>query len=426
MKIENNSIKDQDDYLDAWEQMLQEIDQKYGLGYSWPFDLLGRHYFNIHALRISREEDMAFREAHSRLVSLLHSIRDRISKRPEVMEFLGIPESLHTACSRIILPHLTAVGRFDWVVGKDGFPKMLEINSETPSGIIEAVFVQPMVAEKHFPHLVNPNADLWSELQKSMQQSFLGQGGCHDSTVALVGVVEDDTLEESYAISEDLSTLLAMQKIAKFPASKVLLGDVRKIAIEGTKLYLDGHPVDFLHSLYTVERLATDWHGDDFVRILDAGHVKMLNPPDTLLIHAKSISALAWILAEHRQLDPADEETVRRHIPYTLLEPDFFYGEKVIIKPLHTREGSGIKYEECLNTDYSFLENVVFQEYVDSIKLEFPVMYNGRVRSEQLYTTIGTFCVNDKMAGYYSRFGGRIINAKRVCWAPTLIQNPIQ
>ena len=60
---------------------------------------------------------------------------------------------------------LTAIGRFDFAVTEQGI-KMLEFNSDTPTGIVEAFYVNGHVCRYH--GAVNPNEGMDRMIEKEI------------------------------------------------------------------------------------------------------------------------------------------------------------------------------------------------------------------------------------------------------------------
>ena len=81
---------------------------------------------------------------------------------------LGIPEKLYKLVSTSLTSALCALGRIDFTIDNNGDLKILEFNSETPAGLVEAIGVSSIVKEKLNIEYYNPN----ETLRKDIRQSF--------------------------------------------------------------------------------------------------------------------------------------------------------------------------------------------------------------------------------------------------------------
>ncbi|MBM7866107.1 glutathionylspermidine synthase family protein [Heliobacterium gestii] len=408
MRISPVLFEDREAYLDRWEALVDRFEQDYT--FSWAFDGRGQHFLNLHALVLTPEEDRAIREAQARVTELFHSIARFLESNPEALDALGIPDILKPQCLKRPLPYLTALGRFDWYWTGDG-PKLLEFNSETPFGQVEACRLQPELARLFHRSLKDPNADLADRIGEGLRESFQRQGGNSESVTAIVGFCADP---------EEMATLSLIRELADYPCH-ALIGDVQALSVNHAgRLCLGGAPVDLLQSFYSVEWYARDPGGPQFVDSLDQGLLRLINPPSTLILHSKALFALLWLVAP--QLPAPLRQTLERYIPYTALDPDPLLGRPALIKPLHNREGLGIVYTEALSIHEAKRDDAVYQERVDGIAVSFPAMRNGRIRERRLLPTIGAYCAKDEFVGYYTRLSPLIVGPLDVCWAPTLIE----
>ncbi|ABZ84263.1 hypothetical protein HM1_1693 [Heliomicrobium modesticaldum Ice1] len=408
MRISPVLLEDREAYLDCWEAVADGFEKNFA--FSWAFDAQGQHFLNLHAFVLTAEEAAAICEAQRRVTELFHAVALFLDSHPEALDALGIPDILKPQCLRRPLPYLTALGRFDWYLTTAG-PKLLEFNSETPFGQMEACRLQPELARLFHPDLADPNRDIADRLGEGLRDSFRRQGGTSASVVAIVGFCADP---------EELAILTLIRELADYPCP-VLIGDVQALSVNHAgQLCLGGAPVDLLQSFYSVEWYARDPGGPQFVDCLAQGRVRLINPPSTLIQHSKALFALLWLIAP--QLAAPLRQTVERYIPYTALDPDPLLGRPALIKPMHNREGLGILYCESLSLHDVTRDDVIYQERVDAIAVPFPTMRNGRFRERRLLPTIGAFCAKDELIGYYTRFSPLIAGPRDVCWAPTLIE----
>jgi len=106
----------------------------------WNQDGNGRLYTSEHSLILNTQEYEEIAYAQDLVVKLLHDMQVLLHAQPDLNNWLDIPESLHNVATlQKMLGKLTTYGRFDWVFDNTGYLKLLEFNSETPMGWIEAL-----------------------------------------------------------------------------------------------------------------------------------------------------------------------------------------------------------------------------------------------------------------------------------------------
>lgn len=95
--------------------------------------------------------------------------------------------------------------------------------------------------------------------------------------------------------------------------------------------------------------------------------------------------------------------------------------KKFVAKPLNHREGSGVE----IRTKVSNIDNdeLIYQNYIDSIELEYPVSdINFNRKNQMLKPTIGTYLLNDEFGGYYTRLSKEICSSEFAIFVPTFIE----
>lgn len=408
------------------------IKQIYG-DCKWSDDLNGNLYTDTHALILSEYEHNNIVQAQNGIVKLLHKIQNIISLKPELNEWLGIPENLISIISKEI-DTLTTYGRFDWMVGTNGELNVLEFNAETPMGWKEACEYTINAHKLYYNKYKCVNYNIKDELEVSIRKT-LSNLNITDGRVAIVGDLDD--MEES-----DTFNMLA--EVTNRVVSDVMLCSISDLKVlEGYEGIEDGiyaekddeyYPIDVLQTFYSIEWLSQDDGGEALIRFIKNGKVKLMNPTSTLQIHSKGIWALIWFLLLETELLKDDEELIRSVIPYSTFDVnDFVYFEipKYVKKPLSHREGDGVTFEETskvkdtdqeVTDSYSDEEIFVYQEYIDSETVYFPRECNGVIEYKYLTPTIGTYCINDEFCGYMSRLSEGVCSAYDSTFTPTFIE----
>lgn len=400
-------------YLDEWENTFEEMKSRHG--FNWGFDGKSKHYLNLHTLALDQKEHYDLTLAQERLVELLHYIRSIIQENPQLLCCLGIPDSIKEACNNIILQELTVMGRFDWMIDENGVPKVLEFNSETPFGWVEAIRLQNYIAQKYWndEKFLNVNTNLAEDLKEACRKSFLKQCEKENASIAIIGDIMD---------GEELAFFNLLKEIIDYPNANVSINPISMLDLdkESGELCIEGKIIDIIQTFYSVEWLAKDRdNGIEFSKSLNEGKIKLINPAQTLVMHSKALFALVWNLYSEGVLDEY-KDVIENNIPHCVFSmEDKKENMKYMYKPMHYREGTGIE-EASDDKDYG---DGIFQEYIISKEVSFPVVWNGRQKEELLKPTIGMFLLGDKFAGYYTRLGHEIVNSDDVAWVSTLCYN---
>lgn len=405
MKIYLNKNNNRDVFKDVYGENKQSAE-----------DLSGNLYMDVNTLVLSKEEHNRILGAQQSVVELFKDMERIIRVSPDLLEWLGIPKNLWEDVVKKRITNLTSYGRFDWMFDKEGYLQLLEFNAETPFGWTESIDYQNRLY-KYFNGLKNVNTEIGHLLTKSVYKSLHEQGFRREDRIAIIGDLMD---EEEYETFNTLSREIGYDCKDVFIDSIVNLKAVEdEIYLEkGDKLY----PIDFLQTFYSCEWMAYDEGSEDFVNALKQGILKLVNPTSTLVLHSKGLFALIWYLYSEEGILQEHASTIENHIPYTsFLEEDFEEAEKFISKPLNYREGSGVEIRNRVSNIED--DNLIYQEYIDSVEIEYPLSdkYFNR-RSEMLKATIGTFLINDEFGGYYSRLSKEICSSQFAVFTPTFIE----
>ncbi len=163
-----------------------------------------------------------------------------------------------------------------------------------------------------------------------------------------------------------------------------------------------GRRIDVLWRIYPLEQLAFDRDGPRLLELVDAGRLRLINPPGSLLLQNKAAQAIVWGLAQHGTwFDDAERAIVeRRFLPTFLDQPDD--DDVYVRKPVLGREGSCIaivRGRSVLATSPGgkyWQQPAVFQKHVT-----LPTTHGGRF--------IATCFVIDGIPGAVAlRVGGEI------------------
>ncbi|MDR6225593.1 glutathionylspermidine synthase family protein [Desmospora profundinema] len=260
----------------------------------------------------------------------------------ELLRELGIPAAAIPAVRIALDPLLpTVVGRFDFARTPEGW-KMLEFNGDTPTGVVEAFYVNGRVVEAlNAGSDPNEGADsqIWDAFQRAVQ--VYREDGRPIRSIVFSSL---DWHEE------DAGTTRYLMKRSGLNARFVPLEHLR---VEGDRLgsRVEGHwkPIDLWYRLHALEILAEEADEDGYptgAHVLDLirrGRLSTINPPGALIGQTKALQALIWSLHETGQFFTPDEHRlIHQYLLPTYLENRFLGREPHVVKPVLGREGGAV------------------------------------------------------------------------------------
>ncbi|AFC31935.1 hypothetical protein PM3016_5220 [Paenibacillus mucilaginosus 3016] len=330
----------------------------------------------------------------------------------ELWRELGLPEAAFGAIRlRFDGEKATLIGRFDFAETPQGL-KMLEFNSDTPTGIVEAFHVNGRVCAAYGAR--DPNAGCAAMLPKAFGRMLdlyrtAGYPAEHIFFSAL------DWHEEDAGTTKYLLANSSLEG-----AQFVPLADLR---VQGERLWAEKPgegepvPVDILYRLHAIEKLAEDRDTDGYptgehvLRLIAERKLAVINPPSGFAAQTKALQALIWNLHQAGEFYTEEEhEAISRYMLPTYLEPAFAEGSAYVSKPILGREGSGVTiYEKGAAAEASGDEEyghqpMVYQQYAPLPEVEVETLA-GPYRGSLLW---GCFLIDGQGSAVVARVGGRI------------------
>lgn len=235
-------------------------------------------------------------------------------------------------------------GRFDFAIGPDGVPKLLEYNADTPTALLEAAIVQDDWATEMLPGL-RPANQIYDSLVSHLKK--------------LASDLPAKLTFASEPFAEDWITIALLESSAKeagFVTNLVQMDQIGWDARSHRFVSGQGEPIEACFKLYPWEYMLRERFGYSLLRYLDAdGATLWLEPLWKFLLSSKRILASLWeYFPGHPNLLPCFWDGPRGMTEYA-------------IKPYHSREGANITLvmkDETVEEggDYAD-EQVVFQQY---------------------------------------------------------------
>lgn len=289
-----------------------------------------------------------------------------IEDYPEFMErILNIPSEV---CERIResweADDLSLYGRFDFMMDKEGIPKILEFNADTPTSLLEASVIQWQWKEDVFPGRDQYNS-IHEGLVQSWKDIFPGGGEIH-----FAGAMENN---------EDTGTLQYLASTAMEAGFSTRVLDMQALNLQDGRFYDPaGEPVHRCFKLYPWEWMVEESPDGCLAE------VAWLEPIWKLVMSNKAVLSTLY------ELFPASPYV----LPCYLSRPQSGVFCK---KPVFSREGHNVSIVEIHNWEERFrlaetegdYDNgaYVYQGYVT------PTVYGGR------YPVIGSWVIGGEAAG---------------------------
>lgn len=291
--------------------------------------------------------------------------------------------------------------RFDLAYGADGSIKMLEINGDTPTGLVETSIIQWTWLEE-----VMPDLDQWNSVHDRLVAGWrrlAASGGLDGDRLHLLYDVapgdayDDGELEMTVAYLQDTAVQAGLSTLAQ-PIEQVGWNPD-----DNTFRDVNDEPIRNAFKLYAWEEMLGEQFGLYLLEQREPRPVRWIEPPWKALLSTKAVLPVLW----------------QRNPGHRLLLPAYFDGPgdltDWVAKPLHGREGDNIHlhladgYDVVRPGGYAD-EALVYQQYT-----ALPV-YEGN------YVVLGSWIVDNEAAGllvresdgpvtdYYSRVCPHVIS----------------
>jgi glutathionylspermidine synthase len=291
--------------------------------------------------------------------------------------------------------------RFDLAYGADGSIKMLEVNGDTPTGLVETGVIQWSWLEE-----VMPDLDQWNSVHDRLVAGWrrlAASGGLSGNRLHLLYDVhpgedyDDGELEMTVAYLQDTAVQAGLSTLAQ------PIEEVGWNPDDNTFRDINDEPIRNAFKLYAWEEMLAEQFGLYLLEQREPHPVRWIEPPWKALLSTKAVLPVLW----------------QRNPGHRLLLPAYFDGPgdltEWVAKPLHGREGDNIRlhladgYDVVTPGGYGH-EPLVYQQYTG-----LPV-YEGN------YVVLGSWIVDNEAAGllvresdgpitdYYSRVCPHVIS----------------
>ena len=318
-------------------------------------------------------------------------------------------------------PRVPLIGRFDFVPDQQGHWWLLEFNADTPSGVREAIVVDRLVFQLSPADRLRRSSDqlarsLVAAFEAALEQAAVGPG----EALGLVTTASE---------LEDLAQMAFTRHLLHAPLAArgvgVILGDIANLRGTRQGLTLCGRPIQALYRYVPFESMLGT---QPFVAIYDAlaaGQVSLLNGLFGLLLQHKGVLAWLW---EHRDDPalPADERAaICEHLaPSWPIDqvPSGTGQQQLVAKQVFGREGEEVFFGEDLSSEaWQTLRRrrtYLAQQRISIASFEAAIPTSAGTVRQAGHATVGAYVVDGAPAGFYTRFGGKVITS-RAKWMAT-------
>jgi len=312
---------------------------------------------------------------------------------------IGIPRAALRVC-RLSDPALgeSIVARFDFAWTDDG-PKVLELNAETPFFLWESHEIAGATARAF--GFDDPNATSQAALRAAIARAAGGRDGSRVAVTAYNTWREDwfSAVFAAHVASEAIGRNVDVVPLHELRVSRGALRDAA------------GGAIDVLWRFYPLEHFASDVAGPALFDLLEAGALRLINPPSALLLQNKAALAVVWELAERGVwFDRRERATIARLFLPTFLDAPRD-AEPYVRKPVLGREGNSVAIVRGAATlaasaacDYGS-QPAVYQRFV-----ALPDIHGGKA--------IATCFVTDGVPGAVALRVGGVITDGRARFVP--------
>lgn len=397
----------------------------------------GRPYVGFNGLVLTaseRNELVYLTEAFSAIMT--KALAAIVEAPPAVLRALGWPEHLEYAL-RHEPPNrsLTPIGRFDFALDRAGVWRLMEFNSDTPSGSQEVTLVE----ERQWPYLSRLSARL-SRLNPNIGPDMahaLYQEALYAPVPPGRPEVEGPRYPPRIGFVVQGRHLTDLAQVTYYARSLEGLGldcvisDISNLSLMGGHLYLMGRAVDAVYRLYPVEYFALEPLFAAYLQTNLNGWLKCLNNLRGFFAQSKAVMAWVWQQRASGLFSAEEREVIERHLPETyLLEdlPEQFDYSGYIVKEFYGREGAEVYNGANLSFE-GWLQCREWRTFVAQRRIEIApvehVLPSKDWREIELiesFPCVGSYIMGERWTGCYTRIGG-LITKSDAQFIPTLVED---
>ncbi|HEX2915436.1 MAG TPA: glutathionylspermidine synthase family protein [Chloroflexia bacterium] len=400
-------------------------------------NVLGQPYVGFGGIVLTAQE----KETLAGLTEAFNAIMTKalaalVEEPGPVLRKLGWPENLEYALRREPLNRtLTPVGRFDFALDTAGEWRLMEFNSDTPSGSQEVSRVE----ERQWSYLANLEpgrlARLNPVIARTMAQALYDEAMFDPAPAGIAVTGPRLSPKVGFLVQGRHLTDLAQVTWYAEELSKLglecVVGDISNLCLLGGQLYLLNQHVDAIYRLFPVEYLSIEPLFAAYEQANLNGWLKCLNNLRGFFAQSKAVMAWVWMQRGSGLFTAEEQEIIERHLPETyLLEdlPENFDYSGYIIKEFYGREGAEVYNGATLPFEH-WQQCRTWRTYVAQRRIEIApvehVLPNEAFDGMQMveaFPCVGGYIIGGSFGGCYTRIGGRITDSFAQ-FIPTLMES---
>lgn len=271
-----------------------------------------------------REIEDDLETATSEMVGLCGEFVGKVVRDEQYLKRLGIPSThwgwIAESWDR---SDPSLYGRFDFVYGGDGPPKLLEFNADTPTALYEAAVFQWYWLEDRIKAGALPKeADQFNSLHDKLIARF--------RAMKRLGTMH---LTAFSSETEDRKTVEYLAELAREAGQGVELIDIADIGLDGHGRFVDekNRTIHALFKLYPWEWLIHEQFG----AAMPTASTVWIEPPWKMLLSTKALLPELWKLApNHPNLLESyyEDDPAAKNL-----------GRDFVAKPIFSREGANVE-----------------------------------------------------------------------------------
>lgn len=365
--------------------------------------------FSLDHLLLQKELYEELVEATENLAGIFKKARNHVLQNLDMIcPLLGISDSLQELIKEEKTDKLTFVGRFDWVMDTRGNLRLLELNSETPAGMMESLILSSSIKEQLRLAADDPNRQMRELLQTSFSAILndYEKGG----NINNIGFISSNFSEDWY------NTAVLMEQFGDMSYSLVQ-GEVSGLEVKNNRLVLYGNELDAIFRFYPLDWFDRDRYFEGVIAAMKK-NTPSINPPSTIIIQSKAFLALIFELEGQGFFNENECKSINKYIPKTYLAPKKSFSGIFCAKPYLEREGKSVAFSfktPFLSRD---IQDYVYQEWVDMQSVSIDIETAMKTAEEIVYPVLGTYIIGEAFGGIYTRAGGSITD-KWAVFLPT-------
>lgn len=392
---------------ETWDNVIDEATFKYGFTGAYANV---NEYISLNSLIIRKDIYNEMLSVSNKFCSILKRMYPYIQKNIELFgPILGIPKELYKLVSISRTSALCALGRIDFAIDNYGHLKILEFNSETPAGIVEAIGINAIINEKLDIEYESPNKNLKSDIRESFFAIL--------EELKKTKEIKNIAVVTSWYYEDIYTSKLIAEILKELHGYNVIFGNIYDLQVINNRIYLYKEEIDAIYRHYPLDWFYYEAEMRKLIEPLNSGDY-LINPGHTLIIQSKAFLAVIYELLGKDFFSDDDEKFILKYIPYSCLEPDKKLSPDYLVKPYLSREGEGVNLS-CNGIEKK-LDDVIFQNRVNIQPLNNKVYSTINEKNKYQFPIIGVYMTDDKPSGIYTR-AGEFITDKNAIYMPTYI-----